>query len=86
MINSIMSPRRVSVSHPLVRDAYLKKNFTSENREEDVLVLDMVDDEHAIDVSSFDDYLVDLLTDLQSLKNQLSEKVGYFDRIDILTH
>lgn len=86
MLNPLIPQTKVGISHPHVRDAYLKKNLTPDRQKEDVLVLEMATDEHEADASSFDSYLMDLLTDLQSLKEQAEEKVGHIDRIDISRH
>lgn len=78
------------ISHPLVADMYLKKDFGSSNdrQEQDVLVIeargcDFEDNETEHD--AFDSYLIDLLLDLEGLKTQVEEKIGTFDRVDIRT-
>lgn len=75
------------VTHPLIADMYLKKDFSHNN--ENVLVIearnkrgtDGDDAQH----ESFDSYLIDLLTDLEDLKKQAERQVGGIDRIDIRT-
>ncbi len=73
----------IHLSHPLVRDAYLKKELGIHMREEDILVLeaDIPDDDDKD--AGFDCHLVELLSDLQKLKDQAEQKVGSIDRIDI---
>ena len=74
--------KNVSLSHPLVRDAYLVKDNVA-NHEEDVLVLETY---HHHSEGGFDPYIVDLITDLEDLKLQAQKEIGHFDRIDICTH
>ncbi|MGB1077459.1 MAG: hypothetical protein ACPG05_04055 [Bdellovibrionales bacterium] len=85
MLNTETLLKPVSISHPLVRDAYVKKEAKPNHVEQDVLVLEMVDDEHEGDTSSFDSYLLDLLIDLESLKHQVQENGTIFHRVDIMT-
>lgn len=82
-------PQHVTnVSHPLVRDMYIKKDFGAGNYHEDVLVIEtrLSGKNHQDDHESFDSYLVELLGDLDNIKSIAEESVGHIDRIDIRTH
>ncbi len=74
------------ISHPLISDMYLKKDFSS--KKQNILVIrarSQGDNDENLDHDAFDSYLVDLLTDLEELKNKVQKKVGKFSRVDILT-
>jgi hypothetical protein len=87
MLN-VYTPQTVNITHPMVQKAYLKKDLTSNENKEDVLVLETYESEQDDqNFSSFDSYLVDLLTDLQSLKDQAEHKAGkHIGRVDIQRH
>ncbi len=76
-------PQRIhAIQHPLVDEAYLKKEFSQDPRGEDVLVIETSihdDDNH-------DAYLSTFISDLSDLKHQAEQQIGYFDRIDIRIH
>lgn len=75
------------IVHPLVRNAYFKKDCTAQNQHhEDVLVLETAFDRDGQEYESFDSYLYDLLLDLEELKKQAEIKFGHIDRIDIRSH
>lgn len=83
------TPRKVKgIEHPLVGDMYLKKTFGEGGLSEDVLVIEtrFYDWENETEHEAHDDYMIDLLIDLENLKSQAQERVGYFDRIDIRAH
>ncbi len=71
------------ISHPLVADIYLKKDLI--NKHNNVLVIEARNNENFNDHEEYDSYLIDLLVDLEDLKNKAQQKVGSFDRIDIRT-
>ncbi len=76
------------ISHPLVKDIYLKKFRTKGHKSEDVLIIEALTDDH-YDIhehEGFDPYIAELLIDLQNLETQVKEKVGSFDRVDIRKH
>ncbi len=80
-------PRKVTgISHPLIADMFLKKDYRNGKRASDVLVIEArkhrLDNEH----DAFDTYLIDLLTELPDLKSRVERSVGKFDRIDIREH
>ena len=76
----------VKIHHPLVRDAYLKREANPDGREEDVLVIEAGSDECDMEFGGFDNYLYDLVADLQDLKEQAEKQTGSIDRVDIGTH
>jgi hypothetical protein len=79
-------PERLSVTHPLVASMYLKKGYgDSLHGREDVLVIKTNFDESEKEYENFDSYLMELLGDLNALREQAEKSVGHFDRIDIRT-
>lgn len=78
-------PQQVKgITHPLVSDIYLKKEFGYGHHSENVLVIEArSNDDEEMEFNTFDSYLIDLLTDLEDLKEQAEEKIGKFDRVDI---
>lgn len=85
-----MLPAHVTgISHPLVRDIYLKKDFGHGlGKHEDVLVIETIAAPKSSDKTedSFDSYLIDILSDLEELKSQAEARIGHFDRVDIRAH
>jgi len=85
MTNTMNTLKPVSgISHPLIADMYLKKDFSAD--QQDVLVIqarhhDIEDNDTEHD--AYDSHLIDLLLDLEELKAKAEEKIGHFDRIDI---
>ncbi len=76
-----------TVSHPLIKGMYMKKDFYRRSRDEDVLVIETIDIPGNDDKEpSFDYVLSGLLMDLEDLKKDIEREVGPFDRIDIRTH
>jgi hypothetical protein len=76
-----------TITHPYISSMYLKKDFANHHAGEDVLVIDAeFPSEEEGTHKSFDSYLIDLLIDLEELKNQAEREVGRFDRVDIRTH
>jgi hypothetical protein len=78
-----------SIAHPLVKSAYTKKDFNNSDRQHDssILVIETnfnSNDKH--ETGDFDSYLVDLLVDLQDLKEQAEKEVGTVSRVDIRHH
>lgn len=74
-----------AIRHPLVSTLYMKKDFDSSSREKDVLVIETRFPDAKADRKGFDACLMDLLGDLEGLKNQVVHHVGHFDRVDIRT-
>ena len=76
-------PRRIrGINHPLVNDLYLKTEQTDATHKQNVLIIetaDNSDDDH----KNMESSLLELLTDLDSLKSRVEAKIGSFDRIDI---
>lgn len=77
-----------AVSHPLVAQMYLKKDFGApfSRHHEDVLVIETNFPVDETDARSFNACLSDLLSDLPNLQVQAEAKVGPFDRVDIRSH
>jgi hypothetical protein len=75
----------IKISHPLVREAYLKREGLTEGTSKDILVLETNFHEDT-EAAGFDPYLADLLTDLQKLKDEVEQKCGRISRIDIRKH
>lgn len=74
-----VSERLRSITHPLIASMYMKKDFSDQKN---VLVIETafsINDKE----ETFDSYLIDLLMDLEDLKNKAENCVGTFDRIDI---
>ena len=76
------------VSHPLVNEMYLKRNRDALDHEEGILVIEtnFSDDEYDAEHDAYDSYMINLLFDLNDLKEQARFQVGPFDRVDIRTH
>lgn len=76
-----------TVSHPLVRSIYAKKDFSTPDPDDNVLVIETNFEQQSMaDHDNFDSYLIDLLADLQELKEQAEKEVGTISRVDIRTH
>tara|TARA_B100002019_G_C20819255_1_gene379760 strand:+ start:55 stop:324 length:270 start_codon:yes stop_codon:yes gene_type:complete len=77
----------LGITHPMIADMYLKKDFNSK-QEENVLIIHarkQLEDDNQSEHDGFDSYLIDLLIDLEELKDKAKRKVGHFDRVDIRT-
>ncbi len=72
------------ITHPLVSSMHMKKDFHGRDME-DVLVIETAFDADE-DFETFDAYLMDLLLDLEDLKNKAEQCVGNVDRVDIRSH
>lgn len=75
--------RLTNISHPLVSSMYKKRDFNAPDGLENVLIIEtrLSDtDEHP---QTSDSALMDLLIDLEDLKEQAEHSVGKIDRIDI---
>lgn len=72
------------IVHPLVADMFLKRHYHGQT-EEDVLVIKARSRKKAVadEEDQFEDYLLDLLADLDDLKAHAERKIGPFDRVDI---
>lgn len=76
----------VKISHPLVREAYLKREGLLEENSKGVLIIETSFHEDESEAAGFDPYLADLLIDLQKLKDEVEQKCGRISRIDIRKH
>lgn len=76
------------VSHPLVNEMYLKRNRDSLDHEEGILVIEtnFPDSDDVYEHEAYDSYMINLLFDLNDLKEKARFQVGPFDRVDIRTH
>ena len=75
------------VTHPHVAAMYLKRDYSKKGAPEDVLVIETYDhDSGDLEMNGRDDYILDILADLKSLKAAAEEKAGTFSRIDIRCH
>lgn len=82
-------PQRVTgITHPLIKDIYLKKSRVKGQHGENILIIEALNEDHddMSEHNGFDPYLAELLVDLKDLEEQVKRKVGSFDRIDIRTH
>ena len=82
-------PRPITgITHPFIKDIYLKKSRGRNRKREDVLVIEALSDEadNTTEHDGFDSYLACLLMDLHDLEQQVEKKVGHVDRIDIRHH
>jgi hypothetical protein len=73
---NLMPTKVTGMTHPAIADIYLKSNFGQKS--EDVLVIETNNSGDDIDP-----YILDLILDLNELKEQAQRKIGSFDRIDI---
>lgn len=86
MLNVYKARQAVKILHPLVRDAYLKKEVRPNQREEDVLVIEALNQTDEMAFGKFDNSLYDLVVDLKSVKQQAERQAGSIDRVDICIH
>lgn len=76
-------PERIKgISHPLVHDIYLKKDFGYGHRGERILVIETSRSNDNQPKKSF----IDLLIDLQGIEYLAEQSVGRIDRVDIVSH
>lgn len=81
-----ISERLKGITHPLVSSVRFKKSVGNDSHFENVLVIDTRFPDEDDDIDTFDSYLMDLLQDLEGLKNEAEKQIGKFDRVDIRTH
>ena len=81
LIQSKLAP----VTHPLIADMYLKKDFgsPSSHHHDDVLVIEAKFPVRDGDIRNFNACLSDLLSDLPELQREAEAAIGHFDRVDI---
>lgn len=72
-----------AISHPLIASMYLKKDFHGSDPSEDVLVIETNFVSQEDDKETFEDYLMELLSDLPELQMEAEQRIGKFDRVDI---
>lgn len=86
MFNLQDAEKTIKISHPLVRDSYIKKERFADGHHEDVLVIEAKSDQADLELNGFDSYLYDLVIHLQDLKEQAENQNQSIDRIDICSH
>ncbi len=86
MHNMFKTPQNIrGISHPLIADIYLKAD--TRDREKNILVIEAKKKSEAHEEDNYyDSHVIDILTDIESLKEQAEQQIGSFDRIDIRTH
>lgn len=72
------------ITHPHVNSMYLKRR--PDHEEDSTLVIETFDYHTDMEMDGRDDYIMDLLLDLEVLKRQVEQKVGKISRIDIRCH
>ena len=73
-----------TVVHPLVHAMYSKKDYHEGHEGENILIIET--NFNRQDISNDDSYLVDLLIDLQDLKDKAEKEIGPVNRVDIRQH
>jgi hypothetical protein len=75
-------PERLhTIHHPLIREAYLKKDYSNQRNFKDVLVIEAISSD-----AKHKNYQMDLLMDLPTIQHMAEDEVGHIDRIDIVRH
>ena len=73
----------VEIYHPMIQGVYLQDDYDKNLNKQKVLVLETATEFEMTEYEGFDPYLIDLITDLEDLKNKAIKQVGHIDRIDI---
>lgn len=73
------------ITHPHVNSMYLKRS-PDKQTPQSTLVIETFDYHNDEEGEARDEYLMDLLLDLGSLKEEVERKVGTINRIDIRCH
>jgi len=71
-----------AINHPMIREAYVKKDYSLGAEPHEILVIDAIlksDNQQDVD-------MMDLLIDLPDIEMQAEELAGHIDRVDIITH
>lgn len=75
------------ITHPYISGLYLKRRPGRNAGTDNTLVIDTVVQKNgAGNPEQHDKYIMDILLDLQSLKDQVERKVGRISHIDIRCH
>jgi hypothetical protein len=84
----IMNSNIQSVSHPLVADIYVKREYVRGNPAlcNDVLVIEANFSDNKTDYQAYSAKLAELLMALPAIRDQVEDSVGSIDRVDIKTH
>jgi len=84
-MTALLDTKLAEVTHPLVVDMYLKKDFggPTTQHHDDVLVIETKFPVRDGDTRNFNACLSDLLSDLPELQREAEARIGRFDRVDI---
>lgn len=75
------------ITHPQVAAMYVRHQLNGDDIADDVLVIETwPHDERELEMHGKDEYILDLLLDLQALREQAEAKAGPVSRIDIRWH
>ena len=75
------------ITHPQVAAMYVRHEMRDHEQADDVLVIETwPHDECELEMHGRDEYILDLLLDLQDLRTQAEAKAGPVSRIDIRWH
>ena len=88
-VRSAMIPNAVhAVSHPLVADLYIKKEYSREKPYncKDILVVEANFSERVLNHREYRALLSELFMALPDIKGRVEGNMGPVDRIDIKTH
>ena len=77
-----------TISHPLVSDIYVKREYVRGNPAlcNDVLVIEANFSDSKTDYQGYSAKLAELLMALPAIRDQVEDTVGVIDRVDIKTH
>ncbi len=77
-----------TISHPLVADLYVKREYSREFPYDckDVLVIEANFSDRKLNYETYSTMLSDLILALPDIRERVEDNVGLIDRIDIKTH
>ncbi len=73
------------ITHPYIDNIFVKQGDAVNNADR-VMVIDTLLSNAADDTELFDSHLIDILNDLDDLKNEVQNQAGAFNHIEIRTH
>lgn len=71
----------LGVTHPMIADMYVKKDYKSKHSNILVIQTRAIDEDDAVNAAEQD--LTDLLLDLEDIKRKAEDKIGKFDSVCI---
>ncbi|MAF97078.1 MAG: hypothetical protein CMH26_00415 [Micavibrio sp.] len=71
----------LGVTHPMIADMYVKKDYKSKRSNILVIQTRAIDEDDAVNATEQD--LTDLLLDLEDIKRKAEDKIGKFDSVCI---